>query len=90
MNLKSPVDGSVLTTTAPEAKPLELSYRAMDGRVNRIGHLLTIASEGLNPAQLQTIRLDLPIKVHQRNFSGTVFFVRYFRRLKRPWRRLKD
>ena len=62
MNLKRPVDGSVLTTTAPEAKPLELSYRAMDGRVNRIGHLLTIASEGLNAAKLQTIRLDLSIK----------------------------
>ena len=90
MNLKRPVDGSVLTTTAPEAKPLELSYRAMDGRVNRIGHLLTIASEGLNAAQLQTIRLDRPIKVHQRNSSGMVFFVRYFRRLKRQWRRLKD
>ena len=84
MNLKRPVDGSVLTTTAPEAKPLKLSYRAIDGCVNRIGHVLTIASEGLRRLSSDYQRRPHYLRVHQRNFSGALFFVRYFRRLKRP------
>lgn len=74
MNLKSPVDGSVLTTTAPEAKPLELSYRAIDGCVNRIGHLLTIASEGLKAASSDYPRPLSPFKASRKElFRHRVF-----------------
>jgi hypothetical protein len=74
MNLKRPVDGSFLTTTAPEAKPLELSYRAIDGCVNRIGHLLTIVSEGLKAANSDYPRSPSPFKASQKELFRHLVF----------------